>query len=336
MLLPRLVRRRERELLDLLELVNSEDPTDISTTAAGFAPEAGGVTDVADGELRLVNALSLVEGRDRLFGSRDEVLIELRIVLVLDHLVKDIVVVRQLRSLGHQILLHEERRLQRCVAALTQEGETVVDQGLVQEHAGTLEEVGSVPGDVLAGGELHSADHFQELEVGPEARGLDLQAPEVARHSPRRDHLVVLILILRDGHRVVDDVPHAPQLLVALLEDFVGESLQFYTLLFQLLLLRKQVLTSVRALGGLLALGDLVLQSVDLFPLLIGVELCLDPVVVKGDDLVDELGAAEAPALRLFHDLGVAALVLSKEVDADSHLSTTPACAKHGPAPTAN
>lgn len=56
----------------------------------------------------------------------------------------------QLRRLGHHILPHHERRLNTPVIAFAEELETVVDQGLVEVHAGVGEEEAAVAGDLHA------------------------------------------------------------------------------------------------------------------------------------------------------------------------------------------
>mmetsp|Transcript_115027 Transcript_115027/g.330461 ORF Transcript_115027/g.330461 Transcript_115027/m.330461 type:complete len:325 (+) Transcript_115027:568-1542(+) len=319
MLLPGLLRLGQHELLDLLELVYPEDATNIPAGAAGLPAEARRNAHVPEREPRPIEALSPVEGGDRLLRSGDQVLIELRLVLVFDHLVEDIIVVCKLRGLAHQVFLHEERRLESRVATHGQEREAVIDQRLIQQHAGAHEEIAAGSGDVAAFLEGDGADHLQKFEMRPEAVRHVLDARERARGAPHGDDLVVFLLVL--GHRdgVVNDIPDAAQLLVALLKELVRDLLQLRFLALEFLLLLEQVLALVLALGSLLLLRDLVLDLSDLLSLLLRVVVGLDPLLVDFNDLVDELRATESSALGLLHRLGIAAFVLAQELDADGH-----------------
>mmetsp|Transcript_1138 Transcript_1138/g.2601 ORF Transcript_1138/g.2601 Transcript_1138/m.2601 type:complete len:224 (-) Transcript_1138:220-891(-) len=222
-----------------------------------------------------------MERGDWLLRGSDEVLVQLGMILVFNDLVQDIVIVCQLCRFGHQILLHEEGRLQGSVAALREEGQTIVDQRLVQQHTGARQEVAPVAGDLKPGVELDGADHLEQLEVRPEAVCLVGLALEAARNSPGSNHLVVLVLILGDGNSVVDQISNGTKELVPLGLGLFHDLLEICCLPLKGRLLLQQVLTLILALGGLLLLGDLALHLVHLFALLIQLELLLDPQTIQ-------------------------------------------------------
>mmetsp|Transcript_27363 Transcript_27363/g.71655 ORF Transcript_27363/g.71655 Transcript_27363/m.71655 type:complete len:506 (+) Transcript_27363:214-1731(+) len=301
---PGLLRLREHELLNLLELVHPEDAADVAAAAAGLPPEAGGDAHIADRKLGLVQALRPVESRDGLLRRRDEVLVQLRLVLVLDNLVQHVVVVVELGGLCHEVLLHEEWRLDGGVAPLMQERDAVVDQRLVQQHPRASEEVAAVSGNIVARSELHGTNHLQQLKVRPEPVCLILELTEVPRLAPLGGDLVVLLLVLGHGHLVAHEVADLLNLRVPLFEELVGHLLELQDLGLQRHLLLQLVLALVRTLRVLLSLGDHGLDLADLLALLLRVVLRLSPLLVNCDHLVNGLWTAEAAGFGLLHLVG--------------------------------
>ena len=139
---------RQRELLDLLELVDAEDPQLVAAVRPRLLPEARRVAGVADRQLLRRQPLAGVVRADRLLRSGDQVLVlagarHLRGAMrwrgrrrIADriarrkiaparncaprHLVQRLVIIGELRDLPHQRLVHREGRLQHRRAALRQ------------------------------------------------------------------------------------------------------------------------------------------------------------------------------------------------------------------------
>lgn len=167
--LPRLLRRGDAELLDLLELVDAEDAPHVAPGGAGFFAETGRVAGILDGKLGVggFEPFVGVEGGDGLFGGGDEVFF----VFAGDdlvfgwltneergeeredtHLVKLLVELVKLGSLGHLILVHHERRLDLLVSAFTEEVKAISDQCLVEIDTVIREVVSSVARNFCACG----------------------------------------------------------------------------------------------------------------------------------------------------------------------------------------
>ena len=132
-LVPRLVGLTVDELLDLLELVDSEDTPDVSTVRASLLTEAGRDTCVPLGQISWLDPLLHMHGRNRLFRSGNE--IERLIVVGALNLVQVFSEVRQLTGVLHDALLHEIGRLHLSVIILVQLGKAVVDQSLIEHDS---------------------------------------------------------------------------------------------------------------------------------------------------------------------------------------------------------
>lgn len=118
---------------------------------------------------RLFEPLVHVESRNGLFRSSNEVLVVTitsdlqhnnRLILasaymrfklksrLIHYFVKFFIEFRKLGSLGHDILLHEERSLKLLESSLAKEGETIVDQSKVKIDTSIGQEVTTVTSDV--------------------------------------------------------------------------------------------------------------------------------------------------------------------------------------------
>eukprot|EP00967_Tisochrysis_lutea_P095013 scaffold138381_cov36-Tisochrysis_lutea.AAC.3 len=92
-------------------LVNAEDAELIASMRAGLLTEAGGVSRVAERQLRARQPLIVVVGADGLLRGGDEILVLRRARNFVELLVE----VGKLSHLGHQRLVHHKRGLeQRC------------------------------------------------------------------------------------------------------------------------------------------------------------------------------------------------------------------------------
>lgn len=189
--LPRLLRLSQTELLNLLELVDTENTPGIAAVGTGLLTEAGRVTGVLDGQLffGLLEPLVGVEGRDRLLRGGNQVHI---LVLAVD-LVQLLVELRKLGSLSHGLLLHEVRGLELGVVALAQERKSIVDQGHIELNTGVDQEVTTVGGDLVTTLGIVTAKTVEELIVGVYLGGV-LGLLAVVEVSPL-DNVVILVLI---------------------------------------------------------------------------------------------------------------------------------------------
>jgi hypothetical protein len=81
--LPRLLGLGNAELLDLGELVDTEDTPDILAVSTGLLAEAGGITSVLQGEVLGLEPLVAVEGADGLLGGLLHIDISIIFVIIL-------------------------------------------------------------------------------------------------------------------------------------------------------------------------------------------------------------------------------------------------------------
>jgi hypothetical protein len=69
--------RSDLDQLDLVELVEANEPADVFTVGARLAAEAGGIGAIVDRKLSAIEKLLPVKVHQRDLGSRDEVKIPL-------------------------------------------------------------------------------------------------------------------------------------------------------------------------------------------------------------------------------------------------------------------
>jgi hypothetical protein len=106
---PGLLRRSDAELLDFLELVNSEDTPDVLSVSACLLSETRRDSCQSLGHIVRLNPLSSVQSRNWLFRSSNQV--HEVFIMFSDDFVEVLFEVRELAGLFHDFLLHEERRL---------------------------------------------------------------------------------------------------------------------------------------------------------------------------------------------------------------------------------
>lgn len=185
---------------------------------------------------------------------------------------------------------HEERGLVGGVALGMQILQAIVDQGLIQKHTRAGKTVASVTDELNSSLAIIRAQSVCDLVVAECLVCLFLQAGLGLPLS----HKLVVVLVVGDGHRVVDVVADGLGLCVEL-DELLGRGiLQLLLLLGELLLLLEQV---VRVLLGLLLGTDLLLRGVDLAADLSGGVLSAAVIFPQGDDLVDKLDRGVAAAL---------------------------------------
>ena len=329
---------RDAELLDLIELVDAEDAADVLAGRSGLLAEAGGHAAVAAGEGLLVDPLVAVVAAEGLLGGGDEVLLAgaLGIVGLAADLVELLVEVVELGNAGHDVLVHHVGGLEDVVSLLPEEGDGVVDEGLVEKDAGVLEEVGPMSTDLLATLRFVSVDSPEQVVVG-EGLGfwqgvLDgaLRAGEEGLVAAvlgleglgvERNDEVVLLLVLGDGNLRIDDVANA-------IEELVPQGLGLGNLLVDLVdlglhrLHLGHLLVAV-LLGLLLGGDDLLLELVEGRLLLVPDLGQLPPFLILGQRLVDPLLGLEAGGHVLAPLGGISALVVSQLVDVDGHVGVS-------------
>ena len=169
--LPGLLWIGEDELLDLLELVDTENSPCVASVGAGLSAVAGGEAGVLDWELLWHDPLVCVESRDWLLRGGNEVLV-VDGISVLD-LVKLLVEILELGGLGHVVLQHELWSLESSVSSGVQEFEAVVDHGLVEEHTPVSQEVSTVADNLDTALWVVTIQASEDLVVGKAIALLD-------------------------------------------------------------------------------------------------------------------------------------------------------------------
>ncbi|GIX65561.1 RNA 3'-terminal phosphate cyclase [Babesia caballi] len=154
-MLRRVLRAADDELLDLLELVNPEDAPQVPPVGAGLPSEAGRNAGVLERQLLDGVRFVLVERHNGLLAGGNEEELFALVVLVLDaggwslvlgvvgrgaigvpkrgNAVKRLLKVRELGTVAHDVLLHEVGRHDRLVAPPTEEVHAVLEQRHVQQ-----------------------------------------------------------------------------------------------------------------------------------------------------------------------------------------------------------
>lgn len=164
-----------------------------------------------------------MQGTDRLLGGRNQVLVVL--LVTIHDLVQLLIKLLQLRRLRHHILQHELRRLQGDIFPLGEKLEAVVDEGLVQEDAPTLQEVATMPDHLDTALGLVAVEAGEHVVVGETIAFLD----DHALGRPRADQLVV-VFVVANGNSVVNDVADGAELCVEGLFDDAGGELEAFLL----------------------------------------------------------------------------------------------------------
>lgn len=162
--LPGLLWVGEHELLNLLELVDTENSPRVASVRSSLSAVAGGESGVLDWELLWHDPLVGVESRYWLLRSGNEVLV-VDSISVLD-LVKLLVEILKLGGLGHVVLQHELWSLEGSVSSGVQELETVVDHGLVEEHTPVSQEVSTVTDNLNTALWVVTIQASEDLVVG--------------------------------------------------------------------------------------------------------------------------------------------------------------------------
>lgn len=80
-------------------------------------------------------------------------------------LVKRLIEIAELGSLGHDLSFHKERRLNWDVIPFCQEGESIIQKGVVKKDSRAFQEVASMSGNLLASSWIISSDTMENLMV---------------------------------------------------------------------------------------------------------------------------------------------------------------------------
>lgn len=300
------------ELLDLLELVYSEQTPGVVTMLAGLFPEASAISGILDGQIGSVKPLVGMESGKRLLAGGDEVLGIAAIVF--GDLIQLLVELRELGRLGHVGAVHEKGRLVGRIALVEEKLEAKVYEGLVQEQSPAGQAVASMAG------KLGTALGVVSLESGED---LVMAEQDFSRLGglgfPGADDGVV-ILGGADGNRVVDIIADGPKLDVQLFLKLDSGGLLRSASLGNLVLLGQQI---VNGLALLLPRRDVCLDRLEL-----GADLgrcieCRSMDFPELDDLVDYFGRRTALHLALSNLFGVAA-TRRDEVQDVEHLESCP------------
>jgi len=206
------------ELLNLFELMDSEDTPDISSVGASFFAEAGGNTSISERKVSGLDPLLHVEGRDWLLRGCDE--IKWLIVVSSFNLVKVLGEVRELASLLHDGFFHEEGGLDLSVVTLSQLGHTVGDEGLVKLHAQAFQVVAAMTSDARSTFHLEHVKASHDLVMTKLSKLASISLEAAVGFAPSA-HNFVICLILGNGDVRVDDVANLSKQLLGLRCDFL-------------------------------------------------------------------------------------------------------------------
>lgn len=142
--------------------------------ASRFFSETRRIPRILDRQATRFDVLIGKHGRDGLFRGSNQVLVVRRFGS--GDLVQRLVELFQLGGSGHEVFLDHERCLDLLVAALTEEVEAVVDQGLVQVDTVVRQEEATVAGDFDTWALVESGTSMQGVtEGGATGRGDGLE-----------------------------------------------------------------------------------------------------------------------------------------------------------------
>lgn len=212
---------QERGGGDLFELVHTEDTPSVLPVRACLTPITCREPGITNRQVLLHHPFVCMQGTDRLLGGCNQVLVVL--LVTIHDLVQFLIKLLQLRRLRHHILQHELWCLQGDIFPLGEELEAVVDEGLVQEDAPTLQEVATMPNHLDTALGLVAVEAGEHVVVGETIAFLD----DHALGRPRADQLVV-VFVVANGNSVVNDVADGAELCVEGLFDDSGGDLEAF------------------------------------------------------------------------------------------------------------
>jgi hypothetical protein len=207
----------------------------ISTMRAGLFSKACRVASEFQRLLKILLGHPLVgkHGRKGLLGGRNQVLV--LNILALHHFVQLLIELLQLCCLGHIVSFHEERRLDWIVVSVGEEVQAIVNECLIQEDTPFAQEVATVTDKLHASVWIIDFRSLHDFVVRQAVFLLD----GIALRRPFLDDLVEVLVVV-DGHGVVDIVADSFAALVAKLLLFCGFFLDSFLLLLEFdLLLQK-------------------------------------------------------------------------------------------------
>ena len=101
--------------------------------------------------------------------------------------------ISQLAGLSHDFSFEEERRLNKIIPFLVEEGRTIVDKGVVKKNPHTFKEVPSVTSYFLTSFRVISSNslkHFMMIEASSLFSNFDIR-----QISPFPDNLVIIFVV---------------------------------------------------------------------------------------------------------------------------------------------
>ena len=194
-------KKQDCDLIDyLLELVDTEDAPGILAVRTGLLSEASAVTSVLDGQVLVLQPLSLMESGQRLLRGCNQVLVGL-LRTVLSDLVQLLVKLLELGSLCHGVAVHEEGGHVGLVALVEEELEAVVDESEVEEETVASQAVASVAGDLDTALGVITVQTGEDFVVGKAVLLCDFNT----LRGPVANQLVV-VLVVADRNGIMDVV----------------------------------------------------------------------------------------------------------------------------------
>mmetsp|Transcript_34577 Transcript_34577/g.99589 ORF Transcript_34577/g.99589 Transcript_34577/m.99589 type:complete len:316 (-) Transcript_34577:25-972(-) len=310
--------------------MDTENSTNVLSTATSFFTETSGDACITQRKRRLLNPFILVISTDGLFRSCNQIFLgrAIWVICLSRDFVQLLIEVIQLCDTSHNILLHKERRLQNIVSTSRQEGDTIIDNSLIQKNACICQKISTVSSHIGSTLRFISTDTPKQFIVCQRfgfgqgildlALGSRQDSSTFRRSGLQVDNKIVLFFVVGNGDFGVDNVPDAIQQLIALLCVYRQESLLFFDESLDCLHFRNFIAAILFCF--LLGSNLFLLNFVDVFSQLVDFVRQIAPLRIFGNDLVHPLWRLEA----CFHILAifgrVSALVISQFVDIDRHV----------------
>ena len=149
----------DHELLDLLELVHTQQPSDVAAGRADLSAEAWGDAGVEDRQLRLIEDLAGMQADQRdLPGAREEEPVGGQLVGLLTALGEH-------PGADEGRFLDQRRHRDRPEGALHEQVEGIGVDSTLEQHQVAGQRVGPLAGDVAGPGELRPATLLDQLDM---------------------------------------------------------------------------------------------------------------------------------------------------------------------------
>lgn len=250
--LPWVFRLGDAELLNFFELMDSKDTPGVLSMSACLFSEAWWRSSVLDGQAWLLNPLSSVHCWNGLLWSSNK--IEVLIFSISWNLVELVIEIAELAGFSHNLLLQEERRLNEIITSLWKEGDSVVDERVVQENSNSFQEVASMSCDLLSSFWVISSQslkNFMMIQASSLVGDLN-----VGNLTPSGDDFIV-VLVVENGNWIMNNVSNWIDKLIDLSQQHSFILLNTLLLLLILILEFDLLSTGIFLVGFLLVPDDL-------------------------------------------------------------------------------